>query len=162
MLVAQSYQDNKPDSSIYFADKLYKFVVKGHYERYMAAAQFLKAWAYVRKGENEKAFPLVSESVKLYEKLNFLPGLANAYNAMGAIFSMQKDTAKSREYHLKALKIFEQMGDDPSQPGYAHPSQGDVWDFIGQIKSWVANGSRKSSGLTFLTIFPEDRCQVLL
>jgi hypothetical protein len=41
------------------------------------------------------------------------------------------------------LTIFEKMGDDPSQPKYVHPGQGDVWDFIGRIKSWVALGNRK-------------------
>lgn len=39
--------------------------------------------------------------------------------------------------------IFEKMGDDPSQPGYVHPGNGDVWDFIGKIRAWVALGDRK-------------------
>lgn len=41
------------------------------------------------------------------------------------------------------LTIFEKMGDDPTQSGYLHPTPDDVWDFIGAIKSWVANGNRK-------------------
>lgn len=41
------------------------------------------------------------------------------------------------------LTIFVKMGDDPIQPEYVHPKQGDVWDFIGRIKSWVALGNRK-------------------
>ena len=41
------------------------------------------------------------------------------------------------------LTIFEKMGDDPSQPGYVHPAQGDVWDFVGRIRSWVTRGDRK-------------------
>jgi len=39
--------------------------------------------------------------------------------------------------------IFEAMGEDSSLPGYAHPTAGDVWDFIGSIRSWVANPNRK-------------------
>jgi len=41
------------------------------------------------------------------------------------------------------LTIFEKMGDDPSQLEYVHPAAGDVWDFIGGIKSWTARGNRK-------------------
>lgn len=39
--------------------------------------------------------------------------------------------------------IFEAMGEDPTAGGYVRPTPGDVWDFIGKIRSWVANGARK-------------------
>jgi len=35
------------------------------------------------------------------------------------------------------------MGDDPKGADYLKPSQGDVWDFIGAIKQWLINPSRK-------------------
>jgi energy-coupling factor transporter ATP-binding protein EcfA2 len=41
------------------------------------------------------------------------------------------------------VPMFERMGDDPNSPDYIKPSQGDVWDFIGTIKSWLANPARK-------------------
>jgi hypothetical protein len=39
--------------------------------------------------------------------------------------------------------IFEVMGEDPLSPDYVCPTEGDVWDFIGSIKNWVSNPSRK-------------------
>lgn len=39
--------------------------------------------------------------------------------------------------------IFEIMGDDPASVDYVRPSNGDVWDFIGSVKIWVANSLRK-------------------
>lgn len=39
--------------------------------------------------------------------------------------------------------IFEAMGEDPNHPNYLKPQKGDVWDFIGQVKEWVSNPSRK-------------------
>ena len=39
--------------------------------------------------------------------------------------------------------IFEAMGEDPASPSYVRPSEGDVWDFIGSVKSWVSDPSRK-------------------
>jgi hypothetical protein len=35
------------------------------------------------------------------------------------------------------------MGDDPTMESYLHPGQDDVWDFLGEINSWVTNGNRK-------------------
>ncbi|PYG48739.1 putative AbiEii toxin of type IV toxin-antitoxin system [Pantoea sp. AG1095] len=39
--------------------------------------------------------------------------------------------------------IFERMGDDPSEASYVSPTDDDVWDFIGAIKEWLSNPSRK-------------------
>lgn len=39
--------------------------------------------------------------------------------------------------------IFEVMGEDTSQASYVHPSEGDVWDFIGSVAQWVSNAERK-------------------
>jgi AAA domain, putative AbiEii toxin, Type IV TA system len=39
--------------------------------------------------------------------------------------------------------IFEAMGEDPSMDNYVRPSNGDVWDFVGQVSKWVGNPRRK-------------------
>jgi ABC-type cobalamin/Fe3+-siderophores transport system ATPase subunit len=41
------------------------------------------------------------------------------------------------------IHIFEKMGEDPLSSSYIKPTEGDVWDFIGYIKSWLMNSSRK-------------------
>ncbi len=41
------------------------------------------------------------------------------------------------------IEIFSLMGDNPNVVEYIKPSTGDVWDFIGQIKSWIENSKRK-------------------
>jgi hypothetical protein len=35
------------------------------------------------------------------------------------------------------------MGENPDAVGYVKPADGDVWDFIGQIKLWIENPTRK-------------------
>ena len=40
-------------------------------------------------------------------------------------------------------RIFEAMGEDLALPTYIRPSDGDVWDFLGNIASWVKNPKRK-------------------
>lgn len=41
--------------------------------------------------------------------------------------------------------IFESMGEDPDHASYVRPSNGDVWDFMGKVKSWLADGSRRGT-----------------
>lgn len=41
------------------------------------------------------------------------------------------------------IEMFEQMGDTPGAEGYLGPSSGDVWDFLGQAKSWLGDSNRK-------------------
>lgn len=41
------------------------------------------------------------------------------------------------------IEIFEKMGDDPSLETYIKPTVGDVWDFMGQIKTWLLDPQRK-------------------
>lgn len=39
--------------------------------------------------------------------------------------------------------IFEAMGEDSASANYVRPAEGDVWDFIGSMASWVRNARRK-------------------
>ncbi len=41
------------------------------------------------------------------------------------------------------LTVFQAMGEDPFAADYVRPTQGDVWDYIGDIKRWVASSIRK-------------------
>lgn len=41
------------------------------------------------------------------------------------------------------IQIFEKMGSDPATEGYAKPGDGDVWKFLGSVKSWLVDGQRK-------------------
>ncbi|MEG3940806.1 AAA family ATPase [Microcoleus sp. S36b_A3] len=41
------------------------------------------------------------------------------------------------------IAVFEKMGEDPESVGYLMPSNDDVWLFIGEIKKWFTNPTRK-------------------
>jgi ABC-type cobalamin/Fe3+-siderophores transport system ATPase subunit len=41
------------------------------------------------------------------------------------------------------IDIFSKMGENPDETGYVKPDEGDVWNFIGAIKSWVENPNAK-------------------
>ncbi|MFO0900863.1 MAG: AAA family ATPase [Pirellulales bacterium] len=41
------------------------------------------------------------------------------------------------------LAMFERMGDDPSDPGYTKPGDGDVWQFMSRVRAWFADSNRR-------------------
>lgn len=40
------------------------------------------------------------------------------------------------------IEIFERMGEDSNSPDYVKPTNDDVWEFIGRIKTWFTNPNR--------------------
>lgn len=40
-------------------------------------------------------------------------------------------------------RIFEAMGGDASEPGYARPTNDDVWEFLGRVSRWLNNQNKK-------------------
>jgi hypothetical protein len=40
------------------------------------------------------------------------------------------------------ISIFEKMGENPNDPSYVKPKDGNVWDFISEIKEWISNERR--------------------
>jgi len=41
------------------------------------------------------------------------------------------------------IDIFTKMGENPDDGNYLKPAEGDVWDFIGKVKNWIENSTRK-------------------
>lgn len=41
------------------------------------------------------------------------------------------------------IGIFEKMGEDPAHVDYLKPANGDVWEFLGEVKRWLTNPKRK-------------------
>lgn len=43
------------------------------------------------------------------------------------------------------VNMLQALGSDPNEDGYVRPSDGDVWDFMRSILSWIANAARKGT-----------------
>jgi hypothetical protein len=41
------------------------------------------------------------------------------------------------------IDIFTRMGEDPNSPQYVKPSDGDVWEFMSQVKAWLVDPGRR-------------------
>jgi len=77
--------------------------------------------------------------------LNFFSKLAD-YGIFvvpfGEVESWLDALSVSRNKGTWLTTIFQAMGEDPNSTTYVRPSSGDVWDFIGSIRAWVANPTR--------------------
>lgn len=49
----------------------------------------------------------------------------------------------NRYKHAWLRSIFNAMGSDPQIPEYVTPSDGDVWDFMNQLRTWLMNPNRR-------------------
>ncbi|WP_256583468.1 ATP-dependent endonuclease [Pseudomonas sp. 2995-1] len=41
------------------------------------------------------------------------------------------------------VNMFEKLGHDSTSPNYVKPTDGDVWEFLGGVKAWLSNSSRR-------------------
>jgi ABC-type cobalamin/Fe3+-siderophores transport system ATPase subunit len=41
------------------------------------------------------------------------------------------------------IEVFQKMGEDPALPDYVRPADGDVWEFITSLRSWLLDPSRR-------------------
>jgi len=61
----------------------------------------------------------------------------------GEIESWLANLDVNRSKNTWLHSIFEKMGSDPNSDNYVKPANGDVWDFMGKIASWMTNKDRK-------------------
>ncbi len=48
-----------------------------------------------------------------------------------------------RAKHKWLREIFEKMGSDPTADTYVKPADGDVWEFMGRIRTWLVDTKRR-------------------
>lgn len=62
---------------------------------------------------------------------------------VGELESWMKSLGASGHGPTWLISVFEKMGEDPDSSDYVKPTDGDVWAFISQIKSWLIDSNRK-------------------
>ena len=41
------------------------------------------------------------------------------------------------------IDMFTKMGEDPDAQAYIKPAEGDVWEFMSQVKKWLVDANRR-------------------
>ena len=65
----------------------------------------------VQRSEPGKAFDYATQSLSLAEKIDFKPGIADAFQLLGTVKYNSGDYKKALEFYLKAIAISEGLGD---------------------------------------------------
>lgn len=66
------------------------------------------------KSSETKDYPLecLYKSIDIFKRIEHKPGLARCYNMLANIFNEEQKPEKSLDYHLKALKLFEELNEE--------------------------------------------------
>ena len=88
----------------------------------------------ILEGENYEACENFFEQLKEY-------GVMIVKN--GELESWLKDLGATSHGSTWLINIFQKMGENPLADDYIKPSNDDVWNFLGEIKSWLNNEKRK-------------------
>lgn len=87
---------------------------KKFFQRSAASAYNNLGSIFQFRGEMKKSLSYMEKSLKLYKKLNFLPGLSNVYGNLGISYSVMGDQKNAITYMTKALKVQEKLKDELS------------------------------------------------
>jgi len=102
--LTRNYFVSKPDSALIFAHEYYDIAVKLKRVKDQASALNAIANSYSTLGDYVKAFSIYFKTIKLYENINDIPGMANEYSNIGSGYTSQQDYIKALPYLRLGLK----------------------------------------------------------
>ncbi len=102
--LSRDYFVSKPDSSLSFGQQYYDLAAKFKRTRDEGSALNFMANAYSSLGDYVKSFQLFFKVIRISESINYLPGVATAYNNIGSSYNQKQDYAKALPYLLIGLK----------------------------------------------------------
>lgn len=70
------------------------------------------SWEYRQLGSFKEAFDYAQQALDKAQQINYVLGIANASNALAAVYDDQGNFPKALTYYLNTLKIHEQLNDD--------------------------------------------------
>ncbi len=114
---AAEYCQTNPKLTLQYADQAMSLARKIKYAQAQGDAYLNKGNAYVVLGNYPEALSNFADAQAVFENASdasdkeIKAGLARAYGSIGIVFSEQSNYAKALQYHLKAVRIYESLGD---------------------------------------------------
>ena len=102
--LASNYFISKPDSSLLFAQEYHELAIKFKRVKDQGMAVNLIADAYIYLGDYVRAFSLYFKAIKIYEGINYIPGVANEYSNIGSGYTQKQEYLKALPYLQLGLK----------------------------------------------------------
>jgi signal transduction histidine kinase len=122
--LAYEFENNNPDTAIYFADEARVLAIKLNYKMGIANACYTIGTSLSHLGNYEKALKTLNDALKIYDQLllittgpentgdnpKILKKKANVYNEIGLIYLYQGNYPEALKNFTAALKIHEETG----------------------------------------------------
>jgi len=70
------------------------------------------SWEYRQLGSYKEAFDYANQALSKAQQIHYISGIANASNALAAVYDEQGNYPQALTYYLNTLKIHEQLNDD--------------------------------------------------
>lgn len=108
--LAHHYAISNPDTSFILAQEAIDLARKADFNRGEARGLSVSGSAFSLTGNNPKALELFLSSLKKYEAINDLEGIANSTNNIGAVYTGMEQYDKGLKYFFETLKIDNKVG----------------------------------------------------
>lgn len=110
-LIAERFNQNNPDSTLFYCNKAKILSQKINYKLGQATALFLTAEINLNKGNYKEFKTNINEALVIYKNNNNLSGLSRCYSLYAAYFDFYADFKSELSYLSKSLSISRQLGD---------------------------------------------------
>lgn len=112
--ISWEYKNSNIDSAFFYARKSLKISKKLDNPKVLASSYNSLANCFDAKGILDSALTYHQKSLEITLKINHKIGAANSYNNIGIVYDLKGDFALSLENYFKALKIYEEEENVPS------------------------------------------------
>ena len=110
-LIAERFNQNNPDSTLFYCNKAKVLSQKINYKYGQATASFLAAQISLNSGNYKDFKRGLNEAINIYKSVNNLSGLSRCYSLYAAYFEFYSDFKSELTYLNKSLSISKQLGD---------------------------------------------------
>lgn len=107
----KSFQSTNPDSALHYLGLAFNISTKSNSNKLTAECLNSIGIVYGKQGLYSKAIECFMKSLKIYEGLSNLSGMATCYSNIGTVYANHNTNNKAIGYYLKAINIFEKLND---------------------------------------------------
>ncbi len=136
--MATAYRNNKPDTSLLFAEKALQMSEKIGFEKGKGNAYYQMGLVHSAKGKYAQALVSYQKSMTIAEKLGNKNMIANNLNMMGVVYERQSNYPQALEYYQKSITIKEKLG-EMEGVAYSLNNIGNVYQLQGDYPQALAS-----------------------
>jgi len=128
---AYNYEQTKPDSALFFYDRIIKFAHKTEFPIFEAKANNYKGIVFSDMGKYDSAVYYYNKSIVIFKDINNQKGIAANLINIGNTFQLQGEFQNATNYYLKGIAIYEKLQDN-FRLSISYGNLATIFDEIGQ------------------------------